>query len=154
MSGLTSRNENRNRVSGLYTDPFQSLETRMNQFFRGVLDGGSSAGGLGHYPVDIDEDDDQFTIEAEMPGFKRDEVEVNVENGVLSIRAERKPKETGEKKRHLNGRCYTRVQRSFSLPRSVDGAGIDASMADGVLTLILKKTEASKPRKVEIRDIN
>jgi HSP20 family protein len=151
MSRQVSRQSSRNEVSGLYDDPFQGFETRMNQFFRNMFDSGVEAN-IGNYPVDVDEDEESITIEAEMPGFKRDEVEVSVENGVLTIKGEREGKEgDGKRKRHMSERRYTRVQRSFSLPRSVDGSDVNATMSDGILTIRLNKTEASKPRKIEIR---
>lgn len=154
MSRTMSRRNDGGQVGRLYDDPFQSIETRMNQLFRGMMDtvGGTGEVGLGAYPVDVEEDDDAITIEAELPGFKSDEVDVSVENGVLTIKAERAPKaDDGQKKRHMTERRYTRVQRSFTLPRTVDGSDVDAKLEGGLLTLTLNKTEASKPRKVEIR---
>ncbi len=152
MNKQLTRQGNRGEVSGLYDDPFQGFETRMNQFFRNMFDSGNGLdASIGSYPVDVDEDDESITIEAEMPGFKRDEIEVNVENGVLTIKGERQAKEGNGRKRHMSERRYTRVQRSFSLPRSVDGSDVDATMSDGILTVRLNKTEASKPRKIEIR---
>ncbi len=153
MNRASTRTGDGTQIGRLYDDPFHSLENRMNQMFRGMFESmGSGDAGLGTYPVDVEEDDDQITIEAELPGFKQDEVEVNVENGVLTIKAERQPKEEdGKKKRHMSERRYTRVQRSFTLPRTVDGSDVDASLEGGVLTLTLKKTEASKPRKIQIR---
>jgi HSP20 family protein len=147
--------ENRNQVSRLYDDPFQTLENRLNQLIRNVFEVRGIEADLGNYPVDVDEDDDHIRIEAEMPGFKRDEVEVTVENGVLTIKAERGARsdddQDARRKKHLSERRFTRVQRSFTLPRTVDGSDVDASLDDGVLTLTLKKTEESKPRRIEIR---
>ncbi|QDV69642.1 18 kDa heat shock protein [Rosistilla carotiformis] len=153
MSRTMTRPNESGNVSRLYDDPFQSLESRMNQLFRGVMDSvGNGDAGLGVYPVDVDEDDNAITIEAELPGFKRDEIDVLVENGVLTIKAERQPKENdSSRKRHMSERRYTRVQRAFTLPRTVDGSDVEASLDGGVLTLTLKKTEESKPRKIEIR---
>lgn len=152
MSRSVTRREDRGRVSHLYDDPFQTLEGRMNQMLRGMFDSMGTESGLGNYPVDVDEDDDKITIEAEMPGFKRDEIDVNVENGVLTIKAERSSKEDNNgTKRHLSERRFTRVQRAFTLPRTVDGSDVEAKLGDGILTLTLKKTEESKPRKIEIR---
>lgn len=125
----------------------------MNQLFRGMIDTVSGSDvGLGSYPVDVEEDENAIMIEAELPGFKREEIVVNVENGVLTIKAERSAKEHDlKKKRHMSERRYTRVQRAFTLPRTVDGSDVDAKLDGGVLTLTLKKTEESKPRKIEIR---
>jgi HSP20 family protein len=153
MNRTVSRSDDRNQVSHLYNDPFPTLETRMNQLFRGMLDSSGAADmAFGPYPVDVAEDDDKIVIETELPGFQQDEINVNVENGVLSINAERKLKHSkAGTKRHLQERRFTRVQRAFTLPRTVDGSDVDAHLDAGILTLTLKKTEESKPRKIEIR---
>ena len=157
MSSTLARRDEGRQIAGLYDDPFRSMESRMNMFLRNMFDNPGMETGLGNYPVDVEEDDDQILIEAEMPGFKRDEIDVNMENGVLTIKAERQAKEdsdegNGRKKRHMSERRYTRVRRSFTLPRSVDGSDVDASLSDGVLSIVLKKTEESKPRRIEISD--
>ncbi|QEG41752.1 Hsp20/alpha crystallin family protein [Roseimaritima ulvae] len=154
MNGSVARRDNRSEVSRLYDDPFASLENRMNHLFRGMFDSSGGETGLANYPVDVDEDDDQITIEAEMPGFKPDEIDVHLENGVLTIKAERSQKADNGKKKHLAERRYTRVQRSFSLPRTVDGSDVEASLDQGILTLTLKKTEESKPRRIQIQQGN
>ena len=153
MSRTMARQSESGNVGRLYEDPFQSLESRMNQLFRGMIDTVSGSDvGLGSYPVDVEEDENAIMIEAELPGFKREEIVVNGENGVLTIKAERSAKEHDlKKKRHMSERRYTRVQRAFTLPRTVDGSDVDAKLDGGVLTLTLKKTEESKPRKIEIR---
>ena len=155
MSRMMSRSNDNGGVGRLYADPFQSIEGRMNQLFRGVMDSmGEPSGGqlsLGNYPVDVDEDEDKILIEAEMPGFKSDEVDVHVQNGVLTIKAERQSKpDNGQIKRHMSERRYTRIERAFTLPRSVDGSDVQAHLEDGVLTLQLNKSEQSKPRKISI----
>lgn len=154
MSRTMTRPNQNSEVGRLYEDPFQTLESRMNQLFRGMMDSvGSGETGLGLYPVDVEEDEEGITIEAELPGFKSDEIAVHVENGVLTIKAERRSKSIeGRKKRHLSERRYTRVQRAFTLPRTVEGSDVDAHLEGGILTLKLKKTEESKPRKIEIRN--
>ncbi len=153
MSKTMTRHNDSSQIGRLYEDPFQTMENRMNQLFRGMMESvGGGEVGLGNYPVDVEEDDDQIVIEAELPGFKQEEIDVNVENGVLTIKAVRQPKESdGKKKRHMSERRYTRVQRAFTLPRTVDGSDVDARLDGGVLTLTLKKTEESKPRKIQIR---
>ncbi|MFW6107169.1 MAG: Hsp20/alpha crystallin family protein [bacterium] len=103
----------------------------------------------GAYPADIYETDDQVVVEAEMPGFARDEIDVNLDQGVLSITAERKsPERQGTK--HLSERRYTRVERAFSLPTAVDEDNVQATLEDGVLRIELPKTAETKRRKIEI----
>lgn len=102
------------------------------------------------YPVDIHEDDDALTVEAELPGFTKDQVDVNIDQGVLTLSAERKPTERGEGTMHVHERKYLRVARKFTLPSSVDPTNVDAKLADGVLTLKLSKRDEVKPRKIVV----
>ena len=104
----------------------------------------------GNYPVDISEDDGKYLVEAEMPGFKREEIDVNLENGMLSIAAERKSRKT-EGKKHLTERKYTRVKRAFSLPGAVDGSGVEAKLDEGILHIEIPKSEESRARKIVIK---
>ena len=104
----------------------------------------------GAYPVDIREEDGKLVVDAEMPGFKRDEIDVSVENGVLRIQAERKPEET-EGTEHLKERRYTRVERAFTLPAEVDDSDVDAKLQEGVLHLELPKSKESQPRRIEVK---
>lgn len=104
----------------------------------------------GMYPVDIREDNDNLIVEAELPGFKHDEISVSVEQGVLTISAQRRGEEQkGEQ--HLKERTFTRVSRRFSLPTSVDTDKVDAHLDKGVLTLKMPKREEVKPRKIEVK---
>jgi HSP20 family protein len=104
----------------------------------------------GAYPVDIDEDDEAITLEAELPGFKPEEIDVTIDHGTLNIVAERKPEEKKGKK-HLAERRFVRVERSFTLPSSVDENQIDAKLDGGVLKLRLTKTAESKPKRIELK---
>jgi HSP20 family protein len=106
--------------------------------------------------VDIAEDANAFHIHAELPGLKRDEIKVNIENNLLTIEGERT--RTDEKKEEANGRTFHRVERSwgkfyraFRLPQSVDQAKIEAKFANGVLELSLPKAEAVKPKQIEVK---
>jgi len=103
------------------------------------------------YPVDIHEDNDGLTVSAELPGFKKDEVDISIDNGLLTISAQREAAEHKDGTTHLNERRYTRVRRQFSLPTTVDTANVDAKLKDGVLTLRLVKKEEVKPRKIEVK---
>ena len=110
---------------------------------------------VGSYPVDIREDGDHIFVEAEMPGFTKDQINVTLENGVLSISAQRKsggePQDKGKSQSHLSERRFTRVSRSFSLPTTVDESKVDAKLADGVLHLTLHKRDEVKPRRIEVK---
>jgi HSP20 family molecular chaperone IbpA len=105
---------------------------------------------VGAYPVDIHEDDGKVIVDAEMPGFKRDEIDISIDRDVLRITAERKPAET-KGTRHLSERRYTRVERAFTLPSAVDESKAQAKLDEGVLHLELPQTEESKPRRIAIK---
>ena len=91
-------------------------------------------------------------MDAELPGFKKDEIDITLENGTLTISAERsvQNKQEGEGEYLLNERRYSRFLRSFTLPPTVDEAKVDAKLTDGVLHLVLNKREETKPRKITV----
>lgn len=139
------------------TDPLESaqheFDSMLGRFFgnRFLDDGGSY---LAPYGVDVRENGDHIFVEAELPGFKKEEVDVRVENQTLTISAEKqsqkdeKPSEKGEWL--LHERRYSRFQRSFMLPATVDPQSVSARLNDGVLTVMLSKREETKPRKVAV----
>ncbi|MEO0474659.1 MAG: Hsp20/alpha crystallin family protein [Planctomycetota bacterium] len=103
------------------------------------------------YPVDIHEDADGLTVSAELPGFAKDEIDVSIDNGVLTLAAKRESSKQEEVTTHLRERRFTRVRRQFTLPTTVDTTDVDATLADGILTLRLKKKEEVKPRKIVVK---
>ncbi|MEM0913424.1 MAG: Hsp20/alpha crystallin family protein [Planctomycetota bacterium] len=104
------------------------------------------------YPVDVREEEGRFVVEAEMPGYTKDQIGVSLENHVLAITAERSVPETPEgQQRHLHERRFTRIARKFTLPRSVDPNAIEASLDHGVLTLTIAKRDEVKARKIEVK---
>jgi HSP20 family protein len=101
--------------------------------------------------ADIVERDDEYLIKAELPGVDRDDIDIHLENEVLTITGERKLEETKETdKTHRVERFYGRFSRSFRVPDDVDASGIKAESSDGVLKLHLPKTEAKKAEAVKI----
>jgi HSP20 family protein len=124
--------------------------TLMNRFF-GDRDFGDGVT-LAPYGVDVREDQDHLYVEAELPGFKKDEIDITLENSTLTILAERKPVSSEETKGDwlLRERRYTRFTRSFNLPPTVDESSVEAKLVDGVLKLTLNKREESKPRKISV----
>lgn len=102
--------------------------------------------------VDISETDKEFNIKVEIPEVKKDDVKVTVENGVLTIRGERKQeKEEKDEKFHRIERSYGSFTRSFTLPDNVNESKIDASFKEGMLYLQIPKTEVSKPKAIEVK---
>ena len=106
----------------------------------------------GWYPaIDVMEDKDQFTVKADLPGLKKEDIRVSCENGILTIEGDRRTEtETKEKNYHKIERSYGRFVRSLNLGQVVDQAKIKAQYKDGVLELVLPKTERAKPRAIDI----
>lgn len=104
--------------------------------------------------VDVRETPDELLVQAELPGLSKDDVDVRVENGVLTISGERKQefvqgKEDGDY--HLVERRYGRFERSFTLPRTVDPEKVEARFENGVLGISVPKVATAKPRQVKIK---
>lgn len=117
---------------------------------------GRDANGLAAWmpPVDVRETEDSLIVEAELPGLTTDDVDVRVENGVLTISGEKKhtvEEAKDEPNYHFFERRYGRFERSFTLPRSVDAEHVQAQFDNGILTVALPKTETAKPRRIQIQ---
>ena len=133
----------------MWEDPITSVEERLSRLM-GRFWEERPGESFGAYPVDIHEDNYNIYVEAELPGFKREEVDVAYEGGVLIITAERKTPIREGCEQHVNERRFTRVQRRFTLPNSVDEHNVTARLEDGVLYVTLKKREETQRKKIEI----
>ena len=101
--------------------------------------------------VDIYEKGDDVVIRAELPGVNRDDIEVGVDKGVLTLSGERKiDKDVEEGTTYRRERFYGKFTRSFTLPDSVDASRIAAKAKDGVLEIRVPKAEQARPRRIEI----
>lgn len=101
--------------------------------------------------VDIAETEADYQIHAELPGVDKNEVDITVENGVLTLKGERSFEEKKEGKNfHRIERSYGAFSRSFVLPTEVDGEHVKASFDNGILSVSVPKAEKAKPRKIEI----
>ena len=147
---LTGRN-----VTLPESDPFDREFGRMMRRFWN--EDGTDAARTGFYPANLWEDDDNVYLEAEVPGFKREEIDITLDQGVLTIHAERRAtSEEGAAREQKSGspliseRRFMRYQRSFQLPGSVDAEQIKAHLEDGVLHLTMPKRAEVKPRRIQI----
>lgn len=101
--------------------------------------------------VDVLEDKDKFTVKAELPGFRREDLDVTLHENSLIISGERRSED--EQKDGEFYRCeryYGRFHRSVPLPATVDTANIDAKYRDGILTVMLPKSEKAKAKQIEV----
>ena len=102
-------------------------------------------------PVDILEEKDAIYMKAELPGVKPDEVQLHVENNILTISGERKfDKEEKKEGYHRIERSYGTFTRSFALPNNVQGDQVTANMADGVLTVKVPKKAEVQPKRIAV----
>ena len=145
-------------------DPFQELQgwsDRMSRLF-GNEERRPSRGRAGEEenfafgswmpPVDIVEGKDRIQLKVELPGFKEDQVNLTVEDGLLTIRGERKfRRDNNEDNYHRIERSYGTFVRSFTLPNSVEQGRIQASFADGILNIDMPKREETKPKQIPIQ---
>jgi len=138
-------------------DPYRELSTFADRFNRAL---GGAAGrdrdeemSLGAWipPVDIAEDRDRITLTAELPGFREEQVKIQMEGGVLTIRGERKFEEEKDGRNfHRVERSYGQFVRSFTLPNNVDREQIRASFDNGLLRIEMPKTAEARPREIKI----
>jgi HSP20 family protein len=139
---------------------FSSLQERFNQllgqpggFFRNMGSSMDQPLAFGNFapPVDIYEDDHQVTIQAELPGVEEKDLNITVENNVLTITGERKlENEENKENFHRIERSYGRFTRSFTLPSTLDPENLNAEINNGGLKLVLNKSEAAKPKQIKV----
>jgi HSP20 family protein len=102
--------------------------------------------------VDIQETNDEYLVKADLPDVKKEDIKIELVNGVLTIEGERKQeKEEKGKKLHRVERQYGQFLRRFTLPEEIDAAKIAAEFKDGVLNVTLPKSPNSKPKKIDIK---
>jgi HSP20 family protein len=144
-------------------DPFRevvALQNRLNSLFQnygqadfGRGDGGNEALSTASFapPVDIYEDEHKLVLKLEVPGVRQEDLDIQVENRVLTVRGERKfDREEKQENFHRVEHRYGTFARSFTLPNTVDPENVKAIYDAGVLTLELAKKAEAKPRQIKI----
>ena len=130
------------------------LHDRMSRLFgmgEGDLQGDEIMKGSWTPPVDILDTRDALILRAELPGVRRDEIDISLDAVVLTLKGSRSlEKETEEQSYHRVERSYGNFVRSFTLPRSVDAERISATYIDGVLEIRMSRREETKPRNIKI----
>ncbi|HZJ88179.1 MAG TPA: Hsp20/alpha crystallin family protein [Sphaerochaeta sp.] len=101
--------------------------------------------------VDITEGEKAYILEAELPGYKQEEVKVQVEKHVLTISSTKESSVEESEKALINERCYQCFERSFTLPEDVDEDKIEGEFMNGLLILTLPKKEVVKPKAIEVK---
>ncbi|MDX1501609.1 MAG: Hsp20/alpha crystallin family protein [Thermoanaerobaculia bacterium] len=134
----------RTRVGRLFDDAF-------NDFLSPVGDAEISTRSW-MPPVDIRETENELVLTAELPGMTKDDIEITLENNVLTLSGQRNfEKDVERESYHRIERAYGRFSRSFALPRNFSTEDVKAQFKDGVLHITLPKREEAKPRRIDIR---
>ncbi len=130
---------------------FSRFNRVMDDVFAGFPALASGEGNL--FPAaDVSENEDAVTVSLELPGVRSEDVQLSLENTTLSIKAEKKQEksETTDEV-HRVERSFGTVERRFTLSNVIDTDQIEASMTDGVLTVVLPKSERAKSRQIEVK---
>lgn len=139
--------------------PFQELENwhrDLNRIFDlsfpGMARGESSLMDGGFFPaVDVIDRSSEIEIKADLPGFSKDDVDITIDNNILSIRGEKKQETAAKEGDVIRSERYAGIfQRAFTLPASIDPQKVRATFNNGVLELVIAKREEAKPRQVKI----
>jgi HSP20 family protein len=139
-------------------DPFADLRGTMDRLFDDgfsrpwrLIPAANTEAYEATFPVEVSETEGEIEVKASLPGVKPDEVEITVQNDVLTIKAEHKDT-SEEKKRDYYRReiRYGAFHRSMSLPVSVDSDKAEATFENGVLSLTLPKAEALRPKQIKV----
>ena len=134
--------------------PFRDLgrlREEIDRLFGSPYEGSEFVTGWGP-ALDFFEDKDRFTVKCELPGVRKEDIDISVEGNTLSISGERKhenEQQTGQTYR--SERYFGRFQRNVTLPQAVDANNVSAQYKDGVLTVSLPKTEESRRKQIQIQ---
>lgn len=149
-------------LMGAGSDPFLTLHREMNRLFDDVLRGGGApSGGQGQGGgtallaphMDVSETDKEVRIQAELPGVNEGDIDVSLDDDVLTIRAEKKRERRDERQGvHVSERAYGTFQRSLRLPFQVDPEQVQARFENGVLSVTLPKTQPQeRTRRIQVQ---
>lgn len=132
---------------------FTPVQRELDRVFDQLASGWSAFNDFGLTPrMDMVESDAAIEMTFELPGLAQGDVKIAIEDDVLTVSGEKKAEsEAKDKDRRVIERSYGAFERSITLPRNVDAAKIKATMADGVLKVVVPKTPGAKPKTIEIQ---
>jgi HSP20 family protein len=136
---------------------FSTLQDQVNRLFETSFQGKADTSELTTWAptVDIYETENELVLKVDLPGIDEKDLDVRVENNMLTIRGERKVEEKVKEDNYLRiERSYGSFSRSFSLPTTVNTEAINAQYTNGVLTVELAKRAESKPKQVKVNVTN
>jgi len=132
----------------------REMDRLLSGFFGDTADGGWPFAGRGQPPVNVWETGEAVYVELEVPGVKSDQVEIAVVGNELSIKVERPEVEQEGVTYHRRERGTGSFNRVLRLPNEVDADRVEAELRHGVLTVTLPKSEAARPRKIQVTPAN
>lgn len=135
---------------------YQPTTDLFRPFFDDILPPFMRMGSTMRVPdTDVIEGKNEIRVVCELPGMEPNQVELSLENNVLTISGEKQEERTEEDDRyHLTERRWGKFSRSFVLPREVDADNIQANFENGVLTVTIPKSERARPRRIEVHSGN
>jgi HSP20 family protein len=130
-----------------------AMQDEMNRMFDSFWgDRTSDDDGMLMPPVDVTEKNDKFTVSVELPGMKKEDIKLSLQNSVLTITGTKnRESEPKDDRFHRIERSFGTFCRTINLASTVDASGIDADFKDGILTVNLPKVEEAKPREISIK---
>ncbi len=133
-------------------DRLASLRDEVNRLFDWTAPSRDSGLFSGWSPaLDVFDDKDHLIVKVELPGMKKEEIEISLHDGTLTVSGERKvEREEKEGQSFRSERYFGKFQRSVSLPTTVNPNNVKASYKDGILTVELAKAEEAKPKQIEV----
>lgn len=132
------------RLTNMRDELDRVFESSFGSFFRPL-------GSLNRWnpPVDVYQDSNQFTVYAELPGLKKEEIEISLDGDTLTIGGERKHEAKGDQGFRTE-RYFGKFQRSLTLPVPVNSEKVNATYKDGILKVVLAKAEEAKPKQIPV----
>jgi HSP20 family protein len=132
----------------------KSLQTQLNRLFepfaRFSVGDEDLVSGAWVPPVDVAETQDKILVRAEVPGLKQDDIQIEFENGLLTLKGERHLRKDESVTWHRVERTYGNFSRTFTLPRTVDAERIAATYREGILEIEVPKREEAKPKQIRV----
>ena len=132
-----------------------NLRDEINRLFESPVTGGGGSDVFNTWApaLDVYEDSDNLIVRAELPGLKKENIDISLHENVVTISGERKNEKKYEGSQTSRAeRFFGRFTRSIKLPKTVDQAQVKASYTDGILTVTLPKAPEAKPRSIEIKN--
>jgi HSP20 family protein len=139
----------------VFTSLHREVDRLFAEFTRGFSTSGTPASSNLVPSIDVSESDREIEITAEMPGLERKDVEVSLEDNILTIRGEKKieeEKQDEKKNRHLVERSYGVFYRMLELPPGIDPSTVQATMSKGVLKIKVPKPAQTEVKKIEVKE--